>query len=192
MGICFEYMDDCVKYADVIEMPLASCLCKHVLNIKSPKAKAVKEESLRVGYAQVQWGYEEKFESNENQIMQLGRISRIIYKKNDRPIRIVIGCNGEIWADNLHHTIAYIIDKGFDITINEISAYIVDMRNENMPVLIDKDQSVSRDLNAILGSIESAAKRCSNVSQEIIDLHYTVREFMADNVLDRSEFPFLN
>lgn len=192
MGImCFKYTDNYECYIEVMKTPLASCLCKHVLNDESSKAKAVKKESLNIGYTQVQWGSGEKFELTENRIMQLGQISRIIYKKAERPIRIVIDQHGEIWADNLHHTVAYIITKGFDVMIGEVPVYIIDMRNTNEPVIVDKDESVSKNLNNILGSIDVAAKRCRRVSEKIIDVHYTVEEFMNDNKLDCTKFPFL-
>lgn len=185
----FKYTNYYKHYMFVIKMFLKDCLCKHILSEESQKAKLLKKESLKIGYTQVQWGYAEKFDIRKNRIIQIGRISRIIYKDINRPIRVVIGNKGEVWIDNLHHAIAHIIAKGQGVLLGDIPMYIVDMRNEKEPIIVDKEGSLSRSLDEIIGTLCSAKKRCDRSSQRICSLKYTIEDFMNDNVLVNEEFP---
>lgn len=182
----FIYTDNQEDYTYVLETRISECRCKHVLSVENPKAVRVKELSEKIGYEAVQWGTHENLTEDMEvcRQVQLFRIQRMIYKDIKNAMRVVIGKKNDIWIDNLHTSIAAIITNGSDVKIKDIKCYIVDM-GASIPVVCDINGSVRKNVMDIQGAVRASEARLSRVSTELLELNYTIGDFIKENRLTR-------
>lgn len=170
-----------IEELKIIDMP-----CKHVLSLDSTKAKSLLEASHKIGYDQVMWGYGSGIYQNseENRIIQINTIRRMIYKGFTRGFRIVVDSSGYVWVDNLHSAIRDIIVWGHDVRIGDVPHYVVDLSSEIVKVMGDRNY-ISDSLQDIYGAISVSYKRDRRTSDEVRQVGYTIGEFMNENAISR-------
>ena len=99
----------------------------------------------------------------------------------ERAVRFVICSDGRIWSDNTHWTLAYLIKYGFQTTLLDIPAYIVDFRYST-PTVFDKNGVVFDSIFDIKSSIASA-KRIQeriNMGWRPVEISYTINVLYND------------
>ena len=174
---------------DLLNMKLTDMFCKHIIRHNPDdiqiKADKLYIESCKLGYQVCNWG------------LHVGHASDIQYHINsivqmekdgyNHAIRIVI-CKYDfcdvpiVWVDNLHSAIKYIREYGKDVKLGDIPFYVVDISNYNHPSICGYNGSLRENYENILGAVSCAYKRFrrSN-SKEIIEIGYTVKDFLCDN-----------
>lgn len=167
-------------------LKLVNLRCKHVFNTDSLRAKQVLTESLNLGYTYCKWG---TYSGNTDSSYHLSKIIKQEKDNYNHAIRIVIakydfsGNDKYYWTDNLHSTIKYIRQYGFDTELKDIPYYVVDLSSEK-PVVVDVNNSVRKSFEDIQGAINSALARLKwSNSQRLIDLNYTVKDFLLENMM---------
>lgn len=178
----FIYTSDYSKYKEILRTPITKCICKHVMNLDGEKAQQVFTASNKVGYNKCLWGYGSKIYENEeeNRLIQLNTITRMIYKGFIRPFRVVIDEAGVPWVDNLHSAIRDILIYGEGVTLGECRLYIVDARTTPYTV-VDINNTVNKDLYDINGMLQTSEDRINRICSELRDINYTIEEFMDEN-----------
>jgi len=173
----------------ILDMRLENLYCKHVLRHPvdgwmSVGAGRVLEESLKIGYDFCEWGVHSRHPSDLQ--YHLGKIYQMIDTDYNHAIRIVI-CKYDFreepvfWADNLHSAIKYIGQYGKDVKLRDVPFYVVDLTDYNKPSIYGRNGSLRENYEDILGAISCSYKRFrrSN-SQELIDVGYTLKDFLDD------------
>lgn len=186
----FRYIECSSGYLWLENMLLVDCLCKHVIlkpNGNSSKCIKYYEEAVKAGYDTVIWGTHSGFSKDplENRNLQNARIKQMVADGFSSPIRIVLIDIGGIvyaWVDNLHTAIKDILVYGSDIPIGRLSYYIVDLCSFT-PTVVDVGGSLRDSIKDIKGAIGCALKRKEYVNQGIINVGYTIGEFIKENNL---------
>lgn len=178
----FTYTENADRYDPLFSQKLVDLRCKHVLRHDSEKAKDLYRRSNRFGYPQVVWGYGAGIYRNEdaNRIIQIQTIRRMIYKQLTQPFRLVIDDGGVLWVDNLHSCIRDILVYGTDVRLRDTRFYLIDLARY-CPIVVNRGDTLSRNLDDIEGAIWSAQKRNSRTNPQIRQVNYTIGEFMAEN-----------
>lgn len=112
------------------------------------------------------------------------RIQNMSHSQCQRAVRFVISRDNRLWSDNTHWTLAYLLQKGTEVLVSDISMYIVDFR-DLCPAIYDKDGVVFDSIYDIKCAIASAKR-----IQERLDLgwrpselSYTIKQLHQD-ILD--------
>lgn len=181
----FLYNDRFTDYQEFLDRKVTDSLCKHVCLCDSDKAHEVIKLSCQIGYPQAWWGYGEKYHTDPelNRTVQLSRIQRFIYDRAPQPLRLVIDQNGNLWADNLHGTIAQVICQGKDVCFNKLPVYIMDMRTST-PKIIDGHHLINLKTDKVISLLAVSWARCERSSKELAAVNYTIGEFMDENDID--------
>lgn len=184
----FIYSENATAYSEIENRPLRDCICKHVMCLKSEKSKAVYEESVRIGYKQVMWGFGSGIWKNpdQNRIIQMQCIRRMLYKKYNGPYRIVIDKAGEPFVDNLHTAIRELILYGGDVKIKDTKHYMVDTRT-NPYTIVNVDGTVRQNFPDIAGCLKVSNDRLSRITPKLKSINYTIFEFMHDNNITKEK-----
>ena len=178
----FEFRDYADDYRDYLHNKVVDCLCKHVLHEGETSSKVL-HESEAIGYETCKWGYWLGVPEEENRICQLFTIRKMLYDGYNRPVRIVIGKDGTLWVDNLHSAIMYLYVYGLNSRLSDIPTYIIDLRNP-VPIVVSTYKGSVRDsVSCISGAIWSARRRYVMYNSKIVNLHYTIGEFITENNL---------
>lgn len=186
----FTYIDEINNYESILDMNIKDCLCKHVLRLNSDKSTKLLLESQQIGYDGAMWGFICGLDKDleHNRLCQIFMIQQMIYKKVNNAIRIIVDKDNNIWIDNLHTAIKHILLLGEDVKIKDINVYILDMRNDMNPIIVDINNSIKNNLDDIKGTIEMGYKRLKRVNNSIVDIHYTIGEFLKENDIDENAF----
>lgn len=181
----FLYTDDLSGYQKILNSRIVDMPCKHVMNLESEKARALRDASVNCGYYNVLWGYGTGICSNysDNRIVQIHTVSKMIYKCLSDPFRIVIDRTGYAWIDNLHSAIRDVIVFGDGIRVSDARFYIVDL-SRDVPVAAG-DGTLSHSIDDIMGAVDVAVKRDQRVNDAVRAVGYTIGEFMKDNLISR-------
>lgn len=98
-----------------------------------------------------------------------------------RAVRFVISRDNRLWSDNTHWTLAYLLEKGTEALVSDISMYLVDFR-DLCPAIYDKDGVIFDSIYDIKCAIASAKR-----IQERLDLgwrpselSYTIKQLHQD------------
>ena len=182
----FTYTENIAPHQKYLEAKLTDCLCKHVMDLSSEKAKAVADKSIRIGYPQAIWGYGSEIYKNpeEDRIIQLQTIRKMIYKQWNRPYRIVIDYNGALWIDNLHSAIRDIIVYGKDTRILNTQFYLIDL-SDIPPIVVNYKNNLDPSLKNVKGAILASVKRANRANGDIRNIGYTIGEFMQENKISK-------
>lgn len=177
------------EYLEILNKPLLSCICKHVMGLSSEKAQRVFTESNRIGPSKSIWGMSQRLHLKPeiNRISQISVIQTMIYKNRINPVRIIIDKSGTPWVDNLHTAIANILVHPDGMTLGNMSIYMVDTRTSPYTIVSFND-SVRLNRSDIKGILDSAEKRLLKISAELININYTLEEFLDDNAINRECF----
>lgn len=174
---------------DLLNMNLTDMFCKHVIR-RNPdgiqiKADKLYIESCKLGYKVCNWG------------LHVGHASDIQYHINlitqmekdgyNHAIRIVV-CKYDfcdmpiVWVDNLHSAIKYIRQYGKNVKLGDIPFYVVDISDYDHPSIHGYNGSLRGRYEDILGAVSCAYKRFKRSnSKELIEIGYTVKDFLYDN-----------
>lgn len=174
---------------DLLNMNLMDMFCKHVIR-RNPdgiqtKAGKLYIESCKLGYKVCNWGlhvgHASDIQYHINLIAQMERdgynpairISICKYDFCDTPI---------VWIDNLHSAIKYIREYGKNVKLGDIPFYVVDISDYDNPSIHGYNGSLRERYEDLLGAVLCAYKRFrrSN-SKELIEIGYTVKDFLYDN-----------
>lgn len=173
----------------LLNMKLADMFCKHVIRYNpadiESKAEHLYIESCKLGYEWCNWGlhtgHASDIQYHINSIVQMER------DKYNHAIRVVVCkydfCNTHIvWVDNLHSAIKYIREYGKNVKLRDIAFYVVDISDLDNPYIHGYKGSLRKNYEDILGAVSCTYKRFrrSN-SKELIEIGYTVRDFLHDN-----------
>lgn len=117
----FIYTSDYSKYKEILKTPIIKCVCKHIMNLDGEKAQQVFIASNKIGYNKCVWGYGMKIYENEeeNRLIQIHTINKMICKGFIKPFRVVIDEAGVPWIDNLHSALRDIIVYGKEVTLEK-------------------------------------------------------------------------
>lgn len=175
------------KYESVINMRICDMISKHVMSLNSKKAQDILKLSMEKGIHQSIWGYDSNYYSSpkKNRVIQLFKVENMIMKMLDRPFRIVIDTNGVAWLDNVHSGIRDIIVFGSDITVSKTRYYIVDLRDINLPIIVDPCDVVDLTRDNIRGIIDVSLVRQSRALEEFYTINYTIGDLMRENGIVR-------
>lgn len=182
----FVYTTDTSDYQGFLNKPIIDFRSKHVMALASDRAKQLYVKSLSVGYPEVMWGYGSGLyqREDENRLIQIHRIARMIYKQERRAFRIVIDSAGVLWIDNLHSAIRDILVYGESVWFGNVSCYIIDL-TRSIPIVADVSGSLSRNLDDIEGAIAVAKKRDGRTNAAVRAVGYSIREFLMDNAITK-------
>ncbi|KZN63318.1 hypothetical protein N478_03450 [Pseudoalteromonas luteoviolacea S4060-1] len=134
--------------------------CKHVAHTDCERSKLAKELAELVGHKYCILGSHrpQKHTSIEQQICyEKSVIKEMVNCGPTRPIRIVLTEDKRVWSDNNHTTVAHILSRGKEVSIEDVPHYIVDFRGES-PVIISINCSVLNSVIDIKSAIASAQR----------------------------------
>ena len=174
---------------NILNMKLTDMFCKHVIRNNRDciqlKAGKLYTESVKLGYNECEWGVHSGHPSDI--LFHIGKITKMEKDNYNHAVRIIICkydfCDSPIvWRDNLHSAIKYIREYGKDVKLIDIPFYVVDISDYDHPSIHGYNGSLRECYEDILGAISCAYKRFrrSN-SKELIEIGYTVRDFLCDN-----------
>lgn len=166
----------------ILNLKLTNLLCKHVFN-SSDKAFKLLMASIRAGYDYCQWNVANNHVKDFDYDMQ--RIVKMEKENYNHALRIV-ACKYVFseriyyWCDNMHSAIKYIRQYGADVRLRDLPFYVV--YSGFGTKIITHEDSVRLNVNDVYGIQRSATQRFlwSN-SKEIIDVQYTIEDFIKDN-----------
>lgn len=187
----FIYKESLEGYNWVLGTRVGDCFSKHVLRVQSDKAKKLLEESTKLGYPGALWGncYGSYLADEEvNRTCQLYTIHKMLQDGIDNALRVIIGENGSLWADNMHTAVRNILVKGEGVTLGDINMYIVDMRDTGLPVVVNYKKALRDSLYDIKGVVACGQNRLRKTTGEVGKVGYTVMEFMRENEIEREDF----
>lgn len=167
---------------NILELKLTDLLCKHIFN-SSDKAFKLLMASINVGYDYCQWNVANNRIKDFDYDMQ--RIIKMEKDNYNHALRIV-ACKYTFsddiyyWCDNIHSAIRYIRKYGKDIKLRDLPFYVV-YSGFGTKIITYKNY-VRLNIKDIDGIQISATQRFlwSN-SKDIIDIHYTIEDFIKDN-----------
>ena len=173
---------------DLLNMNLTDMFCKHVIRHNPDgiqiKADKLCIESCKLGYKVCNWGlhvgHASDIQYHINSIVQMER------DEYNPAIRIVV-CKYDfcetpiVWIDNLHSAIKYIREYGKNVKLGDIPFYVVDISDYNHPSIHGYNGSLRERYEDILGAVSCAYKRRRSNSKELIEIGYTVKNFLYDN-----------
>ncbi len=170
---------------DLLNYDLLNMRCKHAL-YTSDKAAKVIQLSKMIGYDYALWG------AHSGNIDIHYHADVIMKMEKDgycHPERIVI-CNYSflhkpcVWIDNLHSAVFYVRKFGRNVKLKDIPFYVVDITN-GMIILSEKEPGIiDKDEGHLKGAVDCAFKRRErSYSKQLVDLNYTLGEFLSDNPL---------
>jgi hypothetical protein len=173
---------------DLLNMNLTDMFCKHVIRHNPDgiqiKADKLCIESCKLGYKVCNWGlhvgHASDIQYHINSIVQMER------DEYNPAIRIVV-CKYDfcetpiVWIDNLHSAIKYIREYGKNVKLGDIPFYVVDISDYNHPSIHGYNGSLRERYEDILGAVSCAYKRRRSNSKELIEIGYTVKDFLYDN-----------
>lgn len=182
----FVYTTDLSDYQGFLNKPMIDFRSKHVMALTSDKAKQLYMNSLSADYPEVVWGYGSGLyrRKDENRLVQIHRIARMIYKQERRAFRIVIDSAGVLWIDNLHSAIRDILVYGESVWFCNVACYIIDL-TRSIPIVADVSGALSRNLDDIEGAIFAARKRDRRADAAVRAVGYSIREFLTDNAITK-------
>lgn len=138
----------------LLDTKLTDIQSKHFINLGNNEK--LNELSAKVDYKYSVFGSNH----NSNVLEEKNRIINMSQSSCERPLRFVIDSFGRIWADNTHWCIAYILKYGYDVTIADVPAYIVDFRKD-IPTIVNIKNTVYDSVSNINNAI-SCAKEIQN------------------------------
>lgn len=174
---------------NILNMKLTDMFCKHVIRNNRDciqlKAGKLYTESVKLRYNECEWGVHSGHPSDIS--FHIGKITKMEKDNYNHAVRIIICkydfCDSPIvWIDNLHSAIKYIREYGKDVKLIDIPFYVVDISDYDHPSIHGYNGSLRECYEDILGAISCAYKRFSRSnSKELIEIGYTVRDFLCDN-----------
>lgn len=188
----FRLLENEDIYQTLLNRTLGSLECKHVVSLSAIKIYRL---SLHVGYDWVVFGSHRKgsLESEKLIIDHMANDNRF-----NRPMRVVYGPDGRLWADNTHTCMAYMKRYGSDTKLKEVPFYVVDVR-EDIPSVISFNGSVNSSLEDISQAVECSLQIKGRIVNGIrpAELGWTIKDmseefdrlcdsFDVSNVLIRS------
>lgn len=174
---------------DILNMKLKDMFCKHVIRRNQDgmqiKADKLYIESVKLEYNVCEWGVHSGHPSNIS--YHIGKIIKMEKDNYNHAVRIVI-CKYDfcdtpiVWVDNLHSAIKYIREYGKNVKLRDIPFYVVDISEYEHPSIHGYNGSLREKYEDILGAVICAYKRFrrSN-SKELIEIGYTLKDFLHDN-----------
>lgn len=157
----FLYSNNYEEYDFVLNKEIITLECKHIMELNN----ITKEIYDRAIIAEHQWCI---FGSHRNGTINSEKdiITKMTEITFNRPMRVVITKDNNIWADNTHSAIAYILRYGKAVCLKDVPMYIVDTRGS-----ISKIISVK---NTVLNSIKDirSAIACSERLNNRLDKEY--------------------
>ena len=174
---------------NILNMKLTDMFCKHVIRNNHDgiqlKAGKLYTESVKLGYNVCEWGVHSGHPSDIS--FHISKITKMEKDNYNHAVRIVICkydfCDSPIvWIDNLHSAIKYIREYGKDIKLRDIPFYVVDISDYHHPSIHGYNGSLRDNYENILGAISCAYKRFTRSnSKELIEIGYTLKDFLCDN-----------
>lgn len=190
MSKTFVYTEDLENYQWVLETPILECRSKHVLSLESEKAKMLLEASSEIGYPGCMWGYTSAYlkDPEVNRVCQMFTIHKMLQKGISNSLRVIIGKKNDIWLDNMHTAIRNVLIYGYNVKLKDINMYIVDMRNPQIPVVVNYNNSLNSSLDDIKAVVDRGENRMNRTKGRVRDINYTACEFINDNNITIESF----
>lgn len=180
-GISFEIMPYVPKR--ILDTKLTDLMCKHVLSIGERETVLI-EESKKLGYEWCQWGTHSGHTDRKYHKNIIDNMIKDDLKNSIRVVTCKYKFSDEVflWADNLHSTVRHIKQKGTDAKLEDVPFYCIDLSDAKSIKVYSYKDSLSNDLDDILGAINCAEKRFNRSnSKKLIEVNYRVEDFIKEN-----------
>lgn len=167
---------------NLLNMRLIDMRCKHALKTSDKACEVIRLSSF-IGYDIAEWGACSNHIDIRYHADVIMKMEADHYNHAERIVicRYDFYDNPCIWIDNLHSAVMYIRKYGYDVKLNDIPFYVIDISG-NETTVSENGYGILLDIQHIGNAVICAHKRFERSnSKELIDLNYTLQDFLNDN-----------